>query len=690
MRPLNATDRHEKASLRYRQIHLDFHTSPHIPGIGDRFDKKRWQETLKAAAVDSITLFSKCHHGWSYHPSTVGKMHPQLGFDLLRAQYEATKEAGINAPVYLSAGVDNLAAHEHPDWRGLDKEGRYADWNPGVFKAAFRAMDFHSPYLDYLCEQIREAVRLFPDCDGIFLDIIAQHQSCSRWSLDFMKANGLDPEKEEDRERSSFLALEKYYQRTTAAAKSLRSDMPIFHNAGHIPRGRHDLLAYFSHLELESLPTGGWGYDHFPMSAKYACNLPFDFLGMTGKFHTTWGEFGGYKHPNALRYECAAMLAYGAKCSVGDQLHPNGTLDPSTYQIIGEAYREVESKEAWCSGAEQVFDLAILSSEAESATHRESLSDEGACRVLLESHFLFGLVDRTMDFNSYKALVLPDDIRMDAVLKTKLDAFLAQGGKLVLSGESGLWKDRAEFAFDLGAEYDGPSPYFPPDNEPNRGHDYLLPMPELRASFVQMPTVMYERSHRIRVTKGESLGQIFDPYFNRTWEHFCSHQHTPNQENPSGFDCGVRHGNILYFSHPVFRHYRAYGAVVNREFIVKSIRAFLGNALTLSTNLPSTARVTLTKRAKENRHVLHLLYAPTVSRGGIVQLSGGNVSGGQSVEVIEELPPLRDVEVQLRLPVRSALLVPQGGALSIKTLGDHINLCLPALSCHQMIELWEK
>ena len=52
-----------KHPLRYRQIHLDFHTSPHIPSIGAEFDKKRWQETLKDAAVDSITLFSKCHHG---------------------------------------------------------------------------------------------------------------------------------------------------------------------------------------------------------------------------------------------------------------------------------------------------------------------------------------------------------------------------------------------------------------------------------------------------------------------------------------------------------------------------------------------------------------------------------------------------------------------------------------------------
>jgi hypothetical protein len=673
--------------LRFRQIHLDFHTSHLIPGIGAKFDKRRWQETFKEAAVDSITLFSKCHHGWSYHPTTVGKMHPHLSFDLLRAQYDATKEAGINAPIYISAGVDNLASYDHPEWREVDKGGTYAGWTQSPLRAGFHKMDFHSPYLDYLCSQIREAVRLFPDCDGIFLDIIFQSQSCGRWSLDFMKTNGLDPLREEDRKESSRLALEKYYRMTTEAAKWLRADMPVFHNAGHIPRGRHDILPYFSHLELESLPTGGWGYDHFPMSAKYACNLPYDFLGMTGKFHTTWGEFGGYKHPNALRYECAAMLAYGAKCSVGDQLHPNGTLDESTYRIIGEAYREVRDKEPWCLGSEQVFDIGILSSEAESLTQHEAPSDEGACRVLLESHFLFGLIDRTMDFSAYKAIILPDDIRIDHELKARLDAYLAQGGKLILSGESGLWKDRAEFAFDIGADYSGPSPCFAPEDEPNRGHDYMLPAAGLRAPFVNMPGIMYERSHRIRATKGESLGQIFDPYFNRTWEHFCSHQHTPNQDQPSGYDCGVRHGNILYFAHPVFRHYRAYGAVAYREFIVKAIRAFLGDSLRVSTNLPSTARLSLAVQPSEKRSILHLLYAPTVSRGGVMQLSGGNLSGGKSVEVIEDLPPLHDVEVTLRMPVKSAKLVPQGGEVALEQSGDRVTLRLPKFSCHQMVEL---
>jgi len=664
-------------SLRFRQIHLDFHTSPHIPAIGESFNKKHWQETLQRAAVNSITIFAKCHHGWSYHPTKVGKMHPHLSFDLLRAQYEACKEIDINCPIYLSAGIDNLASYEHPEWREVNKDGTYAGWAKRVLDPGFHMMDFHSPYLHYLCEQIHEVVELFPGCDGIFLDIISQNQSCTRWSLEFMDSHGLDAEVEADRIRSSELALEKYYIATTAASRSNREDMPVFHNAGHIPRGKNELLQYFSHLELESLPTGGWGYDHFPSSAKYVCNLEHDFLGMTGKFHNTWGEFGGFKHPNALRYECAAMVAFGSKCSVGDQLHPNGLLDESTYDIIGEAYREVADKEPWCAHAKQIFDIAVLSSEAENHNHRNNHADDGAGRILLEGHFLFALVDRSMDFSQFRALLLPDDIRIDEELKQKLDTFVAEGGKLILSGKSGMWKEREEFAFHLGVTLEGESPFVP---------DYIAAASEFAPGFVKTPMVMSARSQRIRVSDGTSLGDIHDPYFNRTYKHFCSHQHAPNQIDPSGFHAGVIHGSTLYFAHPVFSYYRTRGAVAVRDFVIKSIKHFLGSDNRITTNLPSNGRVALTSQESENRFLLHALYAPTIKRGGAD--AEGN---GSDVEVIEDLPELHNVTFEIRdLPkISSARLVPQQSDISCEQSGDTLKLTIPSFACHQMVELTE-
>jgi hypothetical protein len=89
-----------------------------------------------------------------------------------------------------------------------------------------------------------------------------------------------------------------------------------------------------------------------------------------------------------------------------------------------------------------------------------------------------------------------------------------------------------------------------------------------------------------------------------------------------------------------------------------------------------------------DRFVLHLLYAPTISRGVVIQLSGGNASGGRSVEVIEELPPLHDTVVHLRLPekITKAVLVPDGTPVPFERQGGTVTVRIPEFSCHQMVE----
>jgi hypothetical protein len=122
------------------------------------------------------------------------------------------------------------------------------------------------------------------------------------------------------------------------------------------------------------------------------------------------------------------------------------------------------------------------------------------------------------------------------------------------------------------------------------------------------------------------------------------------------------------------------------EFIVRALRAFLQDGISLTTNLPSTARLSLT--VQNDRHILHLLYAPTISRGGVIELSGGNTTGGRSVEVIEELPPVFNTEVTLRLPgIKKALLAPSGAPVELHQNGDTVTIRIPEFSCHQMIEL---
>jgi hypothetical protein len=46
------------SSLPTRRTYLDFHTSPHVPGVGAEFDAAAFVRTLQAARVNSVIIFA--------------------------------------------------------------------------------------------------------------------------------------------------------------------------------------------------------------------------------------------------------------------------------------------------------------------------------------------------------------------------------------------------------------------------------------------------------------------------------------------------------------------------------------------------------------------------------------------------------------------------------------------------------
>jgi hypothetical protein len=663
--------------MRYRQIHLDFHTSERIPDIGSRFDPDVFARTFAKANVDSVTIFAKCHHGVSYHPTKVGKRHPHLSFDLTRAQLDALHKHGINAPIYISAGWDELAARENPGWRVVTPDGVLIRQRAEPLGPGWAFLDFNSPYLDYLCRQIDEVIDLFPDNDGIFIDICFALVTVSTWAQTKMEAQGLDWTNPDDRLKFTEQTQIEFFERVSKASRRGDPKRPLFFNFGHVRRGRRDILKYFSHLEIESLPTAFWGYEHFPVSARYVDTLGIEFLGMTGKFHHLWGEVGGYKKPEALLYECGAMIAQGAKCSIGDHLHPTGAIDRSTYRTITEAYGHVKECEPWVEGSVNRAEIAVLSAEAAARPRLAGIpghhvdADEGAVRLLLEGKFTFDVLDLDSEFSGYRLLILPDVIEVGAKLNAKIAAFAKAGGRILLTGKSGI-DPKKGFLFDVGAKWRGPSPY-------TEG-DYLLPSKQLRASFVDDPLFMYEVAERIEAKKGHSLGDVYDPYFDRLAKHFSGHVNTPSQPDPSGFAAGAENGAFVYMAHPLFTAYKRIGSVAMLEIAENVVLHALGQRRMIETSLPRAGRATLRRQKKEKRDVLHLLYATPALRGSI---------RGDNVQPIQDVVALNGVAVSIEADrkVRSVRLAPLGTALEFKNRQGRVEFTVPELYAHQMVEL---
>jgi hypothetical protein len=664
--------------MRYRQIHLDFHTSEKILGVGADFDPEAFAATLEKARVNSITCFGRCHHGMIYfdskkHPE---RIHPHMKQkSLLGDQIEACHKRNIRVPIYLTVQWDYYTAQHHPEWLSLDEKGmsRQLPYEPGFYGN----LCVNTPYRDFLKEHIADLFERVP-VDGLFLDIVQVREcscaACRRGLLaqrrsPLSPSEPADPSKAEQRYAYAHKMIYDFKRELTAYIRTLSKDCTIFYNAGHIGPKHRPVKDAYTHWELESLPSGGWGYMDFPLKARYTRGLDIDTLGMTGKFHTSWGDFHSLKNKAALEYECFQMLALNAKCSIGDQLHPRGELDRAAYDLIGKVYTQVEVKEPWCAGAKGLADVALLTPEEFLAPSSRRIPDSafGAVRLLTELSVQFDVVDSVSDYSRYKLLILPDEIPVNDSLKQKIESYLTAGGSLIASYQSGLSPDNSAFNLpSLGLEYVGDAPFSP---------DFLVIRDVAMAEGISPAQyVMYQKGTEVRLAGAQELVKTNVPYFNRTWEHFSSHRHTPS-EFRYGYPGVTRNRRAIYFIHPVFSQYQQNAPLWVKKLLKNAISALVPEPL-VRVKAPSSTLVALNEQAFASRLVLHLLHYIPERRG-------------QAFDVIEDVIPIFDVETSVRVEsvVKAVRLAPQGTVIPHRMEGGRVTFTVPRVDGHQMISI---
>jgi hypothetical protein len=670
--------------LRFRQIHLDFHTSEHIPMIGAEFDAEEFARTLDKARVDSITCFARCHHGLIYYDSKrhPERIHPNLvNRNLLLEQIEACHKYGIRAPIYTTIQWDYYTAIRHPEWRVIGPEGELAGTKP--YEAGFyQDLCVNTPYRDFIWAHVEEMLEMLP-VDGFFFDIVKPTDCSCRYCVEGMKEAGLDPTKQADRLAYNKMVLDKFKLDLSRFIRERNPDATIFYNAGHIgPYIRESKDAY-THFELESLPSGGWGYMHFPLTMRYARNLGIDCVSHTGKFHTSWGDFHSFKNKAALEFECFRMLALNCKCEIGDQLHPSGKIDKHVYELVGSVYSQVEKKEPWCRGAKAVSEIGLLTTE-EFTGERVPAATAGAAQMLHEAGHQFEVLDLRSSFDGYRLLILPDGIRLTEDAAAKLEQYVEAGGKLIVTGLSGLNPEGTEFALkNLGVRLKD-NPQLADDGLPAGGRevggflqyvDYILPGEAIGKGLPPTEHAMYIKAVEIEADSGtEVLADVVASYFDRTWEHFCSHRQTPSSGKVIQ-PAVVRNGNVIYFAHPIFTLYHKNAPRWCKLLLLNAIELLMGQPI-LSHDGPSTVFATVNEQSQENRWIVHLLHYIPERRS-------------QEIDIIEDVIPLYNLEVAVKVPkdVKSVTCVPEMKPMEFELQDGTVRFTLDELHGHQMIEI---
>jgi hypothetical protein len=482
----------------------------------------------------------------------------------------------------------------------------------------------------------------------------------------------------------------------TALIRAKNSNCSLFYNHGHVgPQLRQSIQdGVFTHLELESLPSGDYGYYHFLIVARYARTLGVkNIIGQTGRFHTYWGDFHSYKTKPALEYECFRSLALNAGCAVGDQLHPHGQLDKATYDLIGSVYKSVEEKEPWCIETEPIVDIALFN--IEEVQHRKKQSDDaplvpasliGAARVLQELQYQFDVVDSSADFNKYKLLVLPDRLTFDndtrelgTLIHEKLRRFVEQGGSVIASYKSGVIIDekssgsenKERFLWDdiYGVKVDPSLEVYSPDYIIGEGDH-----------FPSIEHVMYTGAVPITRTSDqvEVVASTVKPFFNRTWEHFCGHQHAPTSgvkgNHAVVFNKATR---CIYLAHPVFEMYNSKAPLWCKKLVHEAVKKLVPSPV-LKVDGPSTLMTTINAQVEQKRLIVHVLHYIPERRG-------------EQFDTIEDVIPLHNVGVSVRMDNRTpkrVILVPSGEEIPFQNnTAEYTGIIVPKVVGHQMIQI---
>lgn len=671
-----------------RAVHLDFHTMPAVPDVGADFDADAFARTLEDARVDFITVFAKCNLGMAYYPTKVGVTHPSLKIDLLGEMVEACHKRDITIAAYWNAGLDHEMALRHRDWAILGNDGRTYDEDH--LDHFFRTMCFGGPWADLLAATIEEVLEGY-EIDGIFLDcwyfgVGCQGVECAAG----MREEGMDPT--DATQRIAFQNERKmaFVRRVREMIDRIRPEATYFLNG--VP---YDMqLSVASHLDIESLPAGGWGFENFPWKVRYLRRRigrggrAIHLVGQTGRFHRSWGDFGGLRTQAGLDYDCYQAASHAVTTGIGDHMHPRGILSAEAYRRIGSIYRKLEALDDWTVDAQALTDTAVVATFNEPISvsltedHRQVI---GATRALAELKRQFDILSADGDWSGYRTLVLADGVRLDEDRLQKIRVHLAAGGTVLSTGVGGMLAGEDAFPEEWGIDYAGKEPCKPHFLRAAPGFCATMP-DEVLTVGVGTPTIA------VKPVEGtETLADVIQPYFSRHWDGMHGHVYIP-PDKPAGRPGITRRGSIVHFASAVFTDYAANANPLHRELVGAALAALAGDGLVRAEGLPSFARLTLTRQ--KDRTMVHVLcYVPELRTrefthgavpGQVVELA--DVHQAESLEMIEEPITLRDVTITLaRESVSHVYLAPSKTEIDFTADGPRVTFTVPEITGYQMI-----
>jgi hypothetical protein len=555
-----------------------------------------------------------------------------------------------------------------------------------------------SPLLkEWMLPHIVEIITNY-DVDGMFFDGTYAYSPCYCESCQkrFAEDTGglLIPKDKKDSNWARYVAwkLEQFVvvrQQIADTIHSHRPEVVVAINWAYSPRSPEVVPAGIDNL-IADIYTNDQVFDGSYFSRYWATlERPFDIMNVA--FLAWWGDWG-CKPAIAMQQEEASVIANGGLVWLGYQMNQAYDVEPAAMGEIGKALAFVKEREPLLVGAKPMPYVAVLHSTTTPLTQDDPafLVDEctarGAHRLLTEDMIPFHFLNEETllrRLSEYKVVILADQRYLAPQLVETLEAWVTAGGVLIATALTGTldgeFRPTGIFALEalLGVHYD--STYDQP-------HAYIeITEPKLKAGVLDMAhlveaTTVFAKPVAEDVQVLAKLRRIYlrsDGQFLLRW-------------SPVGEDSGypaitlrpVGKGYTAYIANEVFRAYQVKNQWTLKPIVANLLRMTVTEPL-VNVTAPAWVEVTLMHQGAEHspsgreRTLVHL-----------VNQHGDHAVDGNS-RCTEQILPVRDIQVQLRLSARpgKVTLEPDGSPANWVYADGIVTVAVPEVFIHRVVAI---
>lgn len=462
-----------------KRCYLIDHHSPDPPAVTlENLDISEYERFFDTANIDSLMVYCKDHWGVTYFDSSVkgSRKHPGVKGDWISKVRELTRKKSIEFIAYYCVEYDEGAARRFPEWRVRKADGTplirddlYAKWSLCCYQTGYR---------EYSLSHLEEIVRNYHP-DALFLDIFgASLCYCPTCRKKFLDKYGYAlPETEEGlaEHRLDVVAFldgnaKEYLEELRTRVKKIDPALAITINFScHYPKEIRDLLDYqFS----EPLLKDNWfssAYARDTAKGQYPILAP--------------GEASQvYNYDTKEQYICDLSSIAAQGCRVGmysGSQHYDGTLDFPEAEQLGSVYQVLKELEPYLVNRRPIKHAGIIQSDSSKSVNAFPFHPDAILRMKKHNPHTFAILgamelceqekipysivpegEATEELlSSYDFLILPEVYIISEKLASLLTSYTEKGGKLFISGKTGLWEPdfsmRKEFALShlMGVSY---------------------------------------------------------------------------------------------------------------------------------------------------------------------------------------------------------------------------------------------